>query len=334
MRTPCSACWRDPYAEAMRYVVYGAGAVGGAIGGRLHLAGLDVTLIARGEHLRALQKDGLRLDTAAGLQQLRVPAVGSVAEVAWTEDTVVLLTLKAQHTASAVDDLAAHAPGQTPLVSVQNGVANEPVILRRFPRTYAVHVILPATHLTPGVVVEGSAGRPGALDIGLFPTGVDEVAEAVAADLRAAGFESVPRADIMAWKHRKLLNNLANGVDAVAAPGPAAEELISLARAEGERVLAGAGRAVVTDAQDAQRRDGVLEPRGGVPRGSSTRQSLQRGASVEIDYLNGEIVLLGRLHGVPTPVNELICRTVHDLARSGGPAGSLDAAVLLGRLAS
>ena len=61
-------------------------------------------------------------------------------------------------------------------------------------------------------------------------------------------------------------------------------------------------------------------------------QSLARGGTVEVDYLNGEIVLLGRLHGVPTPVNELLQRTANELARARRPPGSLDAAELLRRV--
>ena len=66
-----------------------------------------------------------------------------------------------------------------------------------------------------------------------------------------------------------------------------------------------------------------VQPIGGRERGgSSSWQSLARGAgTIETDYLNGEIVLLGRLHGVPTPLNEAICRladrAVRDRARPG-----------------
>ena len=317
----------------MRYVIYGAGAVGGVIGANLHRAGIDTTLIARGDHLRTLQKDGLRLDTAEGVLTLPVPALGSVADVAWTDDTVLLLCVKSQQTAAALDDLVAHAPAHLPIVAVQNGVANESAILRRFPRVYGVHVILPATHLVPGVVVQDSATIPGVLDIGRFPDGVDELAEAVSADLEAATFASVPRADIMAWKYRKLISNLGNGVDAVAAAGPAAKELIERAQAEGEAAFAAAGIAVVSAEDNARRRAGTIQGRPEGKSGSSTWQSVSRGVgNVEIDYLSGEVVLLGRLHGVPTPVNELVQRTVHELVRTGGEAGSLDAVDLLARL--
>ncbi|MFD4325436.1 ketopantoate reductase family protein [Nocardioides sp. NPDC058538] len=312
----------------MRYVIFGAGAVGGVVGGLLHRAGIEVTLVARGEHLRAIQDLGLSLDTPDGVLTLDVPAVGDAGDVVWTEDTVVLLSVKGQQTEAALEDLAAYAPPGTPVVSLQNGVANEPRILRRFARTYAIHVILPATFLTPGAVVQDSGNKPGVLDIGRYPAGVDEVTTAIANDLVKAGFLSEPRADIMAWKHRKLLNNLGNGVNAAIAPGPSDQEIYARCLAEAETALAVAGIDVVTADQDRARRAGHITGRGHA-NNSSTWQSLTRGTGVEIDYLSGEIVLLGRLHGIPTPANEAIQRAVHDIARTGAEPGTLDGTAFL-----
>lgn len=319
----------------MRYVVYGAGAVGGVIGGRLHLAGLGTTLIARGQHLARIRADGLFLDTEDGVLVVKAPATDTARDVEWTDDTVVLLTVKSHQTSAALDDLAAHAPPDATVISVQNGVANEAAILRRFAATYSICVMLPSTHLEPGVVVQKCHPTPGILDVGRFPGGVDDVSDAVAADLRKAGFESVPRPDIMAWKHRKLLMNLGNGVDAAFARGDAADDLAGRARAEGERVLELAGIPVVSAEADNRRRGDILQPRptGQPPRGGSTWQSMARGSGgVEIDYLSGEIVLLGRLHGIATPVNELVQRATSELVRSRGGARTLDAQAALSRL--
>ena len=102
---------------------------------------------------------------------------------------------------------------------------------------------------------------PGLLDLGRVPGGSDDVAESVATDLRAAGFGSEVRPDIMAWKHRKLLMNLGNAVDATCAPGPAADELVERAQAEGEATLLAAGIPVVPAEQDVERRGDLLRPR-------------------------------------------------------------------------
>lgn len=292
----------------MRFVVYGAGAIGGTIGGRLFQAGHDVTLIARGDHLRALQSDGLILRSPDDSVTLPVPSVGSPDEAKLAEGDVVLLAMKTQHTAAAVAELARVAPPGVAVACAQNGVENERIALRSFPDVYAICVMLPAEHLRPAVVDALSTPVTGLLDIGRYPTGVDATAEAVSAAFAGATFSSGPRPDVMRWKYRKLLLNLGNAVEAVTGTAgwgsPAAKRLAE----EGEAVLRAAGIAYASAAEDAERRGDLLRPRpieeGARPHGSSW-QSLARGAgTIEADYLNGEISLLGRLHGVPTPAND------------------------------
>ena len=310
-----------------RYVIVGAGAVGGTIGGRLARAGHEVVLVARGAHLAALQADGLDLRTPMGSWVVPVPAVGSVAEVDWRDGDVAVLAVKGQHTEGLLDELEAVAPPALPIVCAQNGVANEPRALRRFAHVHGVCVMLPAVHLEPGVV--GAFGEPvsGILDVGRFPSGADAVDTELAAALDGAGFVATPHPAIMRAKHRKLLMNLANAAVAVAGRDALGSDVVARAVAEGEAALAAAGIDVASAEEDrARRADGfTIGTVEGVDRGfGSTYQSLQRGTgTVEADTLNGEIVLLGRLHGVPTPVNEGLRRLVHRAARERWPAGSL-----------
>nr|WP_276581990.1 ketopantoate reductase C-terminal domain-containing protein [Cellulomonas sp. RIT-PI-Y] len=139
----------------------------------------------------------------------------------------------------------------------------------------------------------------------------------------------------MAWKYAKLLSNLGNAVEALCGPlrgNDAARELLTAATGEAERVLTAAGIAWTGEDEQAAAREGyTLVDLPGQPRGGgSTWQSLQRGAgSVEVNWLNGEVVLLGRLHGVPTPVNAVLLRRVEQAAASGAGAGGHDAAELL-----
>ncbi|HEX7131193.1 MAG TPA: 2-dehydropantoate 2-reductase N-terminal domain-containing protein [Iamia sp.] len=315
-----------------RYVVVGAGAIGGTIGGRLAQAGHDVVLVARGAHLAALRSTGLDLRTPMGSWVLSIPAVGSVADVDWGDDDVALLAVKGQHTEGLLAELEAVAPPDLPIVCAQNGVANEPRALRRFAHVHGMCVMLPAVHLEPGVV--GAFGEPvsGILDLGLVPSGTDAVDDGLAAALSGAGFVSAPHPAVMRAKHRKLLMNLANAAVAVAGRDVLGSDVVTRAVAEGEAALAAAGIDVASADEDRARRAdgfaiGVVE---GVERGlGSTYQSLQRGTgSVEVDTLNGEIVLLGRLHGVPTPVNEGLRRLAHRAAREGWAAGALPVADL------
>ncbi len=318
----------------MRYVVYGAGAVGGVIGGLLHLAGREVTLVARGAHLDAIRDTGLRLDSGAGTTALAATAINTAADAEWSHDTAVILAVKSHQATRALADLRDHAPEDTPVVCATNGVATEVTALRLFERVYALCVMLPSGHLEPGLVVAKCHPVPGILDIGRIPGGTDAVTSSVSADLRAAGFVSEERADILAWKRRKLLLNVGNGVDASFEQGSAADDLTERAGAEGERVLAAAGLTVVTADEDRERRGDLLRRREDLsPAGGSTWQSLRRGTGdSEIDYLAGEIVLLGRLHGVPTPACEVIVAATRGLARSGGPPRSLDPRRVLSEL--
>ena len=158
----------------MGYVVYGAGAIGGVVGGRLFEAGLEVTLIARGRHLDVLRAGGLTVESPDRVVTLEIPAVGHPREIDWRNRPVVLMAVKSQHTAAALADLAEAAPPGTPIVCLQNGIANEPAALRFFPHVHAVCVMCPAGHLEPGTVQAWSTPITGMLDIGRFPGGTDE----------------------------------------------------------------------------------------------------------------------------------------------------------------
>lgn len=325
------------YGRVVRFVVYGAGAIGGVVGARLAAAGFDVTLIARGEHLDAIRARGLRVESPDGTETLALPAAGSPAEAAIGGDDVVLLAMKSQHTADAVAALALAASPTVRVVCMQNGVANERIALRHFANVYGICVMCPAEHLEPGVVVAQSAPVAGIFDVGRFPGAVDACARDIAETLTRASCVSEARDDIMRWKYGKLLLNLGNVVEAMCADGSGRRDLIARARAEGEQVLNEAGIPFVGRDEDADRRGDLLrvqEVAGRQRAGSSTRQSLlRRSGNVETDYLNGEIVLLGRHRGVATPVNELLQEVGRRAARERLEPGSLRADELLAQLA-
>jgi 2-dehydropantoate 2-reductase len=320
----------------MGYVVFGAGAIGGVVGGRLIQAGFDVTLIARGAHLEALQARGLRLESPASTETLRPAAVGHPREIDWGNSHVVLMAVKSHQTLAALGELAEVAPPETPIVCLQNGIANEPAVLRMFPTVQGVSVACPTSHLQPGVVQAWSTPVTGLLDIGVYPAGIDQVSEAVAADFRAATFSSYPVGDIRRWKNRKLLTNLGNAIEAVCGPDERQGPLGDLLLAEGEAVLAAAGLEAATAEEDRTRRGDLLqrgEIAGQTHPGGSSWQSLRRATGdIETDYLNGEIVLLGRLHGIPTPANDLLQHLARELAVTGHAPGAAPAATILERL--
>jgi 2-dehydropantoate 2-reductase len=316
----------------MRFVVFGVGAVGGVVAGRLFEHGHEVVGIARGAHYEALRERGLQLVDPDRRRTLVLPVVDSAGAVEWRPDDVVLITTKTQDSTAALDALAAATPRETPVVCMQNGVENERLALRRFENVYAVCVMLPAEHLEPGVVHASSAPVSGLLDIGRYPSGFDDVAREVAMALGASTFESVPRPDIMRWKYRKLIMNLGNVVEALFVPGDDALELARLARREGSAVLRAAGIDVASIEEDRDRRGDRLTPR--LSRGGgSTWQSLRRGVgSLETDYLNGEITLVARSIGEPCPVNAQLQAWAKSAVRLGTAPASMRASHVLATL--
>jgi 2-dehydropantoate 2-reductase len=325
--------WHD---VPVGYVVFGAGAIGGLVGGRLFEAGLDVTLIARGEHLEVLQARGLTIESPAGQVTLPVPAVGHPSQVDWTAGHTVLLAMKSQQTAAALSDLVGVAPSDTPIACLQNGMANEPTVLRFFSEVYGVCVMCPAGHLEPGVVQAWSSPISGMLDIGRTPDGIDPTSKAIADDFESATFNSKPVEDVFRWKRRKLLTNLANAVEAMCGPGERSGALVKELVTEGEATLAAAGLDTASRDEDRARRGDLLqlgEIAGRRRPGGSSWQSVERGTgNIETDYLNGEIVLVGRMCGVPTPANQLIQEMTREFVAARRPPGTIPAASILEQL--
>ncbi|HEU5391242.1 MAG TPA: 2-dehydropantoate 2-reductase N-terminal domain-containing protein [Streptosporangiaceae bacterium] len=330
----------------MRYIVIGAGGVGGTIGGRLAQAGHDVVLVARGPHLDALRaQGGLRLATPEGTSVIGVPAVSGPDEVELTSDDVLVLATKTQDAEAAMAGWAwpsvkggTVAAEDLPVLCAQNGVASERLALRRFRHVYGVCVWLPATHLEPGLVEAQGAPRSGLLHLGRYPSGTDETIERIGADLVASRFLAPVVADIMRWKHGKLLANLANAIEAVCglARSEDTRELRRRVRAEGRAALDAAGIPYAGDDENARFRADqvqIVKINGNERGGGSSWQSLTRGTgSIEADYLNGEIVLLGRELGVPTPVNDALQRLANQAARERRVPGSLNAEEVLALL--
>jgi 2-dehydropantoate 2-reductase len=315
----------------MRFVVLGAGAVGGVVGARMHQAGHDVALIARGAHLEEIQRSGLILETPSERSVLQIPAAADPADLgvgtSGTDD-VILLATKSQDTGGALDALQRAGAWDVPIVCLQNGVENERVALRRFPDVYGAVVMAPTGHLRPGVVEAYGRLASGMIDLGRYPHGSDQLIGQVAAALVESQFRSHVWPDVMRLKYAKLILNLGNAVNALCAGDDRLDELLPRVIDEGRAALDAAGidhhDDGVDDLAGRWAQIGVSDIAGRARAGSSTWQSLARGTgAVETDYLNGEIVLVGRLHGVPTPVNAALCRLAAEQVRGGAAPGEL-----------
>lgn len=330
-----------------RYVVIGAGAVGGTIAGRLAKEGNDVVAVARGPHLAALRANGLRLRTPDFDVRVHISVVAGPDELTLHHDDVLILTTKthqaetalAQWSSAPVEAGATSTAGRTlPILTAQNGVASEVMALRYFDRVYGVCVWAPTVHLQPGEVIARGTPDSATLHISRFPAdrahGTDQdFLQRLAAVFAAAGLQIRLPDDVMPWKYRKLISNIGNAFQALIGPDGSSDGLASAARKEARAVLAAAGIEVTADEVEAAARSRsfrVAEVPGAPERlGGSSWQSLVRGTgSIETDYLNGEVALIARRHGLAAPVNAGVAARARQAAQDGMRPGDISASEL------
>ena len=318
----------------LRFVVVGPGAIGGTLAVQLHRTGQQVEVVARGAHLQAIRSDGLTLNAPDGTCTAALAAHDRISQATITEDTVVVIATKVHQGEGVLDELLAHAGSGVPVVCAQNGVEGERMALRRFREVYAVLVNTPGVHLEPGIVEVYADAPRGVLDIGRFPIGVDDRARQIAASWTSAEFLSEATPDLISRKWSKLISNTGNALQVLCGNDRANYDRIAEAvMAESRGVAEGAG--IEVNVEDQQRRAGMVNRKdiGDVkrPGGSTWQSAVRETGDVESVALNGEICLLGRLHGVPTPLNDLIQSETLALIADGRPVGSFDQDKLLAR---
>lgn len=299
-----------------RVVFLGAGAIGAGVGGLLWASGVDVLLVARGAHGRALAADGLDLRLPGGGRHLRVP-VGRVEDV--RSDDLVVLSTMGHDTTAAVATL----PPDVVLVSFQNGLApleelaDRPVI--------AGMLYVPAERRAPGVIVLAGAPHPGAIFLGRWPSGLLGPEVWFAEVLRAAGFRAEVSADIAPWIRAKALTNL-GGIHVALCDEPPID-LLEATVEEARACFRAQGVDVIEDAEfDARIGPMEVVAVDGRPRvGGSTRHALARGDRLETEWLHGYFVRLGERLGVPTPINAALVGLAARATTERWCAGALSA---------
>jgi len=310
--------------KSKRVIIYGAGAVGGVVGGHLARVEKKVILIGRPGHVNAIRQHGLRLVTPTGTHILRLPAVTTPNQIDFGPDDVVFLCVKGQNTDEALRDLHA-VTEDVPIFCFQNGVRNEEIATQYFPRVYGVMVRVGSNvFLTNGEVIT-LRDPPGLLALGRYPTGRDDLVEAVAADLRTAGYSVLVTSDVMPYKWGKLMANLTNAIRAITNVkvddrGDDYNRIAKAVQQEAQEILVQAGIRWVSREELAKEwPESAIQPRSTSDveaRGkSSTWQSLTRQqGTVETDFLNGEIVRLAERLGRQAPVNEALLHVSQQMA--------------------
>jgi 2-dehydropantoate 2-reductase len=315
----------------MRIVIFGAGAVGSVLGGRLAQGGADVVLVARPAHADAINANGLLLRDGVSEVRVNVPAVKSLRELTAGPNDVVLITAKTQDVGPIHDEISAWN-SQVAVVCGTNGVEHERMALRRFANVYGMVIQLPSTFEKPGEVTALCSPTNAIVDVGRYPRGHDDTAQQISdVFTKAPNVLCDPDADVMVKKSGKILLNLGNTAEAAVGISGRGQPVVAAAQAEAKRVYEAANIAwEVADPEDRTRYNERVKtmqfvvPEGQTFLGGSTWQGLAKGStSVETDYFNGEIALLGRLYGVPTPINTFLQHLARELAASGAGPGSM-----------
>jgi 2-dehydropantoate 2-reductase len=317
-----------------RIAIIGAGAIGSVLGALLGRAGRDVTLIGRSAHVAAIRRDGLRVDGALGAFTVPIAA----AEMLTFRPDFAFLTVKTQDALAAVQANAAHLAG-VPVVSFQNGVRSDALLATIVPPQQLISAVVNvhANFLAPGAV---TLIYPGPLLIGRAFGANDAEVENLAAILRDAVPTAIS-ANIHGAHWLKLIVNLNNAFPALTNAtfhqifaDAGLRRLAVKVMLEGLRVAKRAGIRLesLPDTAAALTRLIELLPlrlaawvvaakarrmESRWPLLGSTLQSLLRQRPTEIDYLNGEVVRLGRELGVATPLNACMVEKVHEVERTG-----------------
>ena len=311
----------------MKFVIYGVGAIGGTLATRLVLSGYEVAGIARKQHCDAINGSGLTLKTPHVTETARFSCYLDPADVSFGPNDIIFLTMKTQDCQPALERLRLAGVRDQAIVCAQNGVANEQYALRLFPNVYGLMLMMPTTYMVPGQVNAFGSPKPGIFDIGRYPAGLDETVVTIVEALNASNFVAFAHQRVMQAKYSKLLLNLGNIVGAVLGSDADSGEISGRMRDEGEAVLRAANIEFGDVGAKNSLRDKLMQdmPIKGEERiGSSSTQSLARQTgTIETDYLNGEIVLLGRLHNVPTPVNTYFCSLAQHMVNNAILPGSI-----------
>ena len=326
-----------------RYVIIGAGAIGGTVGAVLTRAGIPTVLVARGRNAEVLATTGTTLRTPDGTFHTAVTAASRPEDVRLTRHDVLVFATKTQQLDAALqewvdqpvhdrDGIAGTAGELLPAMTALNGVAAEEKALRYFGRVFGVCVWLPAVHLEPGEVIVRSWPVVGQFHIARWPASISAPADTdllarLAETWTAAGIHVRTPDDVVPWKYNKLLSNLGNAVGALTAESADASDVVAALRREGANVLRHAGIDYISfeTSTAARAEDGpTIRPIPGWNAGpsNSTWQSLSRNTgSVETDFLNGEIVRLAHKHGITAPLNAALARAARAAVRNGlGPS--------------
>ena len=296
----------------MKIAMMGSGGVGGLFGGRLAKAGCDVTFIARGAHLAALREQGLMLENEpqGNIHVPQVKATDDPAQVGPVD--LVILSVKLWDTEAAAKQVAPMVGPDTAVLSLQNGVIKDEIMRRVFgDKAVMGGVCYVATHISkPGTIHQ--TGTMQRIVVGEYDGSVSKRVKDLHEALVQSGVTAELSTDVRRsiWEKYVFLVGLSATTTSMRRTlGPVRSnpqtraflqdlmaEVVAVGRAHGVALtdeFAGS-RMAFADSLPADMT-------------SSMHHDLEKGNRLEVDWLSGGVVKLGREKGVPTPCNRAVC---------------------------
>jgi 2-dehydropantoate 2-reductase len=312
----------------MRLAIVGAGGAGGLFGGRLAHSGCDVTFVARGAHLAAMRAQGLVIESRAH-GELRLPSVKVTDDPATIGAVdLVILAVKLWDTEAAARAVKPIVGPGTAVLSLQNGVIKDDILRREFGEAAVIGGVayVAARIARPGVIEQ--TGPLQRVIVGEYGGRRSARVEALAAALLKAGVQAEISDDIRRtlWEKYTFLVGLSGATATMRLPiGPIRENaqtrsfLLDLMK---ETVAVGRALGVALPQDYAEQRlafaDSVAPDMT-----SSLHHDLERGNRLEVEWLSGGVVKLGRAAGVATPANRAVwdILALHAGGRNNRPGG-------------
>lgn len=298
----------------MKILVMGSGGVGGYFGGRLAAAGNDVTFVARGAHLAAIQKDGLVLDSQLGNVTIN-PAKATVDPATAGVPDIIMFATKMGDTVGAAEQLKPVVKDGVTIITFQNGVEGPDLIQRT----------LPGAHVVPGVArIASHISKPGTIEhrspfarieFGEAKGGVSSKLEAFHGVCKAAGIDAILSDNIQrnVWMKFAMLapfSGMTTLTGETAGPIRTTPETRALIEAAVREVIA-VGKAAGTGLKDEDHAS-VMKAIDGNPAAMTSSMSHDRkaGKPLEVNYLSGAVVRIGEKHGVAAPTHKFITQAL------------------------
>lgn len=306
----------------MRVAMMGSGGLGGYFGARLAQGGTDVHFVARGRHLQAMKEHGLRIEGPTGIQLSRVNATDDPGEIGVVD--FVLVGVKLWDTEAALQQMQPLVGSATTIISFQNGVLKDQYLRAAFDASQLMGGVgyVATTIEQPGVIRQ--TGPMQRLIFGEFDGSLSSRGQRLLEACLAGGINAELSEHILReiWQKYVFLVGLSGTTTTMRkAIGPIRENaqtrafLLDLMR---EVVAVGRAHGVDLDEDYAEQRLKLADDVA-YDMTSSMHHDLERGNRLEVQWLSGGAVELGRQKGVPTPLNRAVA-DILTLHAAGGRA--------------